>query len=61
MIQNIYNDCYMKWIFLRSMALLEPDMVVLLGDLVSSQHITFTEFKQRVIRLKWIFELPQVC
>ena len=38
----------------------KPDMIVVLGDLVSSQLIKYEEFQQRVIRLKWIFELPPV-
>ena len=58
-IQNTYNDLYMKWIFWRTMSLVRPDMVVVLGDLVSSQHIKLEEFQERAARLKWIFELPE--
>jgi len=57
-IQNAYNDLYMKWIFWRTVSVTAPNMVVLLGDLVSSQHISNYEFQQRAERLKWIFELP---
>lgn len=48
----------MKWIFVRTVRLLNPDMIVLLGDLVSSQLIPNNEFQQRAARLRWIFDLP---
>lgn len=56
----MYNDYYMKWIFNMDVIQTKPDMIVVLGDLVSSQLIKYEEFQQRVIRLKWIFELPPV-
>lgn len=52
----IFNDLYIKYAFQRAMFWFQPDTVIFLGDLISSQHISDQEFKLRVNRFKFIFQ-----
>lgn len=49
------NDNYQKHV-VSSMIALEPDIVVVLGDIFSFQHLSPEEFARRLARFNWILE-----
>lgn len=53
-----FNDAYIHHRFSTSVSALHPTHIVLLGDLLSSEHIPDGEFALRVERLKWMLALP---
>lgn len=50
------NDLYMKFLMEMMVNKLEPDYVVVMGDLFSYQGTTDEEFAERASRYRWIFD-----
>jgi hypothetical protein len=50
-----FNDIYFRHVYQTMCWWLQPDQVILLGDLLGSQWVTDVEFEWRVRRLKWSF------
>jgi hypothetical protein len=50
------NDLFFHHIFSNAMALTEPDMIVVLGDVFSCEYISAEEFQTRVKRFRSSFK-----
>lgn len=59
-IDLMYNDAYFRHIVSNIMKYLAPTHVFVLGDLFSNQHVSDTEFANRVQRYQYIFESVNV-
>jgi len=59
-IDLMYNDAYFRHIVSNIMKYLAPTHVFVLGDLFSSQHVSDSEFNNRLQRYQYIFESVKV-
>lgn len=50
---GLFNDWYLRFVIWRSVAVLQPTHVVVLGDIFSSQHLWDDEFHARAARYWW--------
>lgn len=55
-LSNNVNDIYQKYVVSSLMRKLQPEMVVLLGDIFSYQHLHPAEHSKRYNRFLWIFD-----